>query len=156
MQKIIYLVLLLILWVGISAGYQPALVKYIIDGDTLVVTLNQQQQTIRLLGIDTPETATNHHLQWQIKHWKQSATQLIKKGRQAKQFLTQLCQPNSQIIIVTDQKKYDHYQRLLAYVYLTNGLFVNAAMLKHNYAHIYIVPPNTKKQAQLSHSWINF
>ncbi|MDI6606193.1 MAG: thermonuclease family protein, partial [Candidatus Omnitrophota bacterium] len=38
----------------------------------------------------------------------------------------------------------DIYKRLLAYVYLEDGTFVNAQILKQGYASLMTIPPNVK------------
>jgi len=41
-------------------------------------------------------------------------------------------------------EKYDKYNRLLAYVYLKDGTFVNAEIVKQGYASLMTFPPNVK------------
>ena len=43
-----------------------------------------------------------------------------------------------------DVSRYDQYGRTLAYVYLENGTFVNALMVKNGYATVMTTPPNVK------------
>lgn len=43
-------------------------------------------------------------------------------------------------------QKRDKYGRLLAYVYLEDGPFVNAWLVQHGYAQVMTVPPNVKHQ----------
>lgn len=43
-------------------------------------------------------------------------------------------------------QKRDKYGRLLAYVYLEDGTFVNAWLVENGYAMVMTVPPNVKYQ----------
>jgi len=43
-----------------------------------------------------------------------------------------------------DVEKRDRYDRLLAYVYLEDGTFVNVELIKQGYALILTIPPNVK------------
>ena len=43
-----------------------------------------------------------------------------------------------------DVEKRDKYKRLLAYVYLPDGTFVNAEIVKQGYASLMTYPPNVK------------
>ena len=43
-----------------------------------------------------------------------------------------------------DVDTFDQYRRTLAYVYLGDGTFINAHMLKEGYATVLTVPPNVK------------
>lgn len=40
----------------------------------------------------------------------------------------------------------DKYDRLLAYVYLVDGTFVNAKLVEEGYAQVMTIPPNVKYQ----------
>jgi micrococcal nuclease len=43
-----------------------------------------------------------------------------------------------------DIDRFDQYKRTLAYVYLEDGTFVNADLVKNGYAMVMTVPPNVK------------
>ncbi len=45
-----------------------------------------------------------------------------------------------------DVQEQDRYGRLLAYVYLEEGTFVNAWLVEHGYAVVRTIPPNVKHQ----------
>ncbi len=45
-----------------------------------------------------------------------------------------------------DVEQRDRYGRLLAYVYLEDGTFVNAWLVENGYAMVITVPPNVKYQ----------
>src|SRR5690606_13818459 len=86
---------------------------------------------IRLIGIDTPET-------------RNSANKKIGYfGKEATQFMISLV-ANKKVKLEYDVNRFDRYQRTLAYVYLEDGTFVNAEMVKNGYAMVMTIPPNVK------------
>lgn len=110
-------------------------VKYVYDGDTFT-TIDGKK--VRLLNINTPETA---------KRKKQPEPFSIK----AKEELTKLVD-KKEVILKFDKEKKDKYHRYLAYVYLKDGTFVNAEMLKAGVAHLYSFPKSVRKYDELKKS----
>jgi len=105
-------------------------VTRVIDGDTIVV---ETVGTVRLIGVDTPET-------------KDPRKPVQAFGAEAAAFLRQL---------VTDQVvrldyegvRLDRYGRTLAYVYLRDGRFVNAEIVRQGFGHAYLEFPFEKAEA---------
>ncbi len=118
----------------INSKSEKALVKWVYDGDTLLVTdLNgSNERKIRILGIDTPE----------VKHHQQKAQLFGAKAREELRAL--LKQQNYQIILEFDKDKRDRYDRELAYTYLSNGESISEWLLMRGYAKTLIIPPNVK------------
>lgn len=85
-------------------------------------------EKIRLLGINSPEVANNDQ-----------PGQIM--GNEAKQRLTELVS-GKLVQLRTDKEKLDVYGRTLAQVYLRNGTWVNAQMVREGLAHVYIFAPN--------------
>jgi micrococcal nuclease len=113
-----------------TAPAQPAgdmvSVTRIIDGDTLEVS----GETVRLIGIDTPET----------KHPNRSVECF---GAQATEHATALMGPGTNIRLVYDVERTDRYGRTLAYIYrAADGLFVNLEMVRDGFAVTATYPPN--------------
>ncbi len=100
----------------------------VIDGDTIVINYNQKKTTLRLIGIDSPET----------KH-PNKPVQCF--GKKASKKMKQLVL-NKEIKIKRDKisSNRDKYNRLLRYVYV-NDTFVNAEMVKQGYAYAYLTFP---------------
>lgn len=98
-----------------------------VDGDTLWV---EGRVKVRLIGIDTPET----------KHPSRAVECF---GEQAAGFLSELLPLGTDVRLVFDVEREDRYGRTLAYVYrVSDGLFVNADLVRQGYAQAYTVPPN--------------
>ena len=95
-------------------------VERVIDGDTLDIDVIGK---VRLIGIDTPETVD-----------KRKPVQYF--GKEASLFLTRLVQ-HEKVRLEYEQNKTDKYKRTLAYVYMTDGTFVNAEIIKQGYGFAY-------------------
>jgi len=96
-------------------------VKRVIDGDTIEL---ENGEKVRLIGIDTPEAGQHY-------------------GKEASNFTRKMVE-GKQVRIIFDVQKKDRYNRLLAYVFLEDSIFLNAELLKQGYAKIATYPPNVK------------
>lgn len=103
--------------------YYPVIT--VVDGDTIKVNINGAIKTLRLIGMDTPETVDPRKL---VQCFGAEAS------KKAKELLT-----GSKIRIEKDlsQGELDKYGRTLAYVYRDDGLFYNKYMIEEGYAHEY-------------------
>ena len=108
-----------------------ATVTKVVDGDTIVTKIGSTQETIRYIGIDTPESVTpNTPVQCYAKAASQANANLVS---------------GQAVRLVTDVEPRDRYGRILAYVYtIKNNLFINAELVAKGYAKAYKFPPNTK------------
>lgn len=107
-----------------------AQVRRVIDGDTVVVRLDGGDERLRYIGINTPET---HHPTVPEQPYGREATEANRR------LVT-----DAQVWLQFDVQQRDDYGRLLAYVYLTDGTFVNAALVESGYARVMTVPPNVR------------
>lgn len=110
----------------------------VVDGDT--IKLNNGE-TVRLIGIDTPELKNSTKLQKDIKVLHLTKSAELAMGRRSYQFTKRLVE-GKKVYLKFDRKKYDQYERVLAYVYLANGSFVNAEILKNGYAYVEMIKPD--------------
>jgi len=74
-----------------------------------------------LIGVDTPETK---HLQGPVEYFGREATAFTKKMVEGKRVRLEFDQANSKI------GHKDRYKRTLAHVFLGDGTFLNAEILK--------------------------
>lgn len=95
-------------------------VKRVIDGDTLLLSNGER---VRLIGVDTPETK---HPQKPVQRF----------GREAYLFTKRMVE-GKQVRLELDWQKRDKYGRLLAYVYLMDGTFLNAEIIRQGYGFAY-------------------
>jgi endonuclease YncB( thermonuclease family) len=125
MLKRITLTLLLALiacgWISPAADADSLRVKvhWVDDGDTIVVTGDER---VRYLGINTPEVA----------HKDEPGEPY---GGEAKAFNKKLLQGRWINLELAEQQR-DPYGRLLAYVFLADGTFVNGELVRQGYAHL--------------------
>jgi len=102
----------------------------VIDGDTIKVDVGGEIETVRLIGIDTPEIA-NYYNPREDYFGPEAA-------RYAKQILE-----NQSVYLIPDpmQSNRDKYNRLLRYVFLEDGTLINAKLIKEGFAFNYIYEP---------------
>ena len=101
-----------------------ALVATVVDGDTIHVKIDGELHRVRLIGIDTPE-------------WDQYGYELATAVAEG------LCGGQS-VRLVKDVSETDRYGRLLRYVYLKDGTFVNAEIVRRGYATAVTFPPDVR------------
>ncbi len=180
---------------GLCQAADSLTVTRVIDGYTLQLS---DGETVRLIGVDTPESADSAKRQPDANRTGQDAETIIRMGKEAAEFTRRLVapgqsgatspaaetkSPNAVTVVVgkpydpalisalpgspsvgkNDQKtapniedkpvrleydvqKKDPYGRTLAYVYLDDGTFVNAVIIKAGYARVMASPPNVKYQ----------
>lgn len=104
-------------------------VARVIDGDTIEVHLDGREESVRLVGIDTPETV---HPSRPVECF----------GKAASQFTTDRLASRT-VLLEFDVERRDHYGRLLAYVWRDGKLF-NHTIVRQGYAQIATYPPNVK------------
>jgi micrococcal nuclease len=114
---------------------QPGLYKVakFVDGDTITVDMNGADETIRMIGVDTPET-----------HRPETPVQCY--GPQAADYTRNLIGSNK-VRLAADplNTNRDRYGRLLRYVYLPNGTLVEAQLIKNGYGFAYTSFPFEKR-----------
>ena len=108
------------------------LVKKVVDGDTFWADDGTSKGLkIRLIGVDAPESR---------RAFKKEVGYF---GKEAKTYLTNLLSGKS-VRLEYDLTRTDQYGRTLAYVYLQDGTFVNAELVKNGFAMTLTIPPNVK------------
>lgn len=105
----------------------------VIDGDTIIVDVNNEQCKVRFLGIDAPESVNPN----------ESANSL--EGKAASNYLKSIIQPGQILYLEKDpyQSNSDKYKRLLRYVWTENPIriknfdnLLNYKIIRNGYAHV--------------------
>ncbi len=105
----------------------------VVDGDTIqVCCVGGRKENARYIGVNTPET----------KHPTKGVEYFGKEASEANRNLV----VGKTMRLEFDVEQRDRYGRLLAYVYLGEGTFVNAWLVENGYAQVMTVPPNVKYQ----------
>ena len=110
-----------------ASGRFPARITETVDGDTVYIVSASGRDTVRLLGINTPET---HHPTKGLECFGPEAsayTERVLTGRTVE--------------LELDVEHRDQYGRLLAYVWLDGRRF-NDDLLRRGFARLLVIPPN--------------
>lgn len=129
-----WLILILLSWLNWSPLLADDLfrVSGVLDGDTIIITGGQ---SVRYLGIDTPERG--------------------KEGRPDEFMAREAYEYNRRLVLKKEvrlaygQEKQDKFNRKLAYVFLDNGLFVNAELVRKGLAYVLYHGPNLERFEEL-------
>jgi len=125
---------------GQAYNYDDIMVVRAVDGDTLKL---ENGERVRLIGIDTPEVYESTKLYRDSKKSGQDIKTIQALGKRSSGFTKNLVE-GKRVRLEFDVEKRDKYKRLLAYVYLKDGTFVNAEIVKQGYASLMTYPPNIK------------
>lgn len=110
------------------------LVEKVVDGDTFHIKINGQTVSVRMIGIDTPETVDPRRPVGCFGKKASDETKRLIEGKQ--------------VILVKDISETDKYNRLLRYVYLPIGdgqnLFINDYLVRQGFANASSYPPDVK------------
>ena len=113
----------------------PTIVS-VVDGDTVHVRIGRSVETVRLIGIDTPET-------------KDPRRPVGCYGPEASARTHALLPVGTQVTLTTDAEPRDTYGRLLAYVVrIDDGTFINLTLAAEGFADVLTIPPNTAHTAE--------
>ncbi len=149
---------------GLTNSKVEAQVIKVIDGDTIIVripetTFNKNQATlrnlrftVRLLGIDTPESRENRRARLQARELNTTVRIVVFLGKKAKGFTERLLllgkkgkrKIYKKVYLEFDKQPQDRYGRLLAYVWLPDGKMLNKEIICNGYALPLTIKPNTK------------
>jgi len=88
-------------------------VHRVVDGDTLQLSNGEK---VRLIGVDTPESADNPKLRRDAQKTGQDRSEIIQMGKEAAGFTRKLVE-GKQVRMEYDVQQRDKYGRLLAYVF---------------------------------------
>ena len=111
-------------------GSLTAIVSGVIDGDTIEVLINDTEYHLRYIGIDSPESGLP---------FSDEATEANRQLVLGKT-----------VLLEQDVSDTDQYDRLLRYVYLEDGTFVNAELIILGMAEAKAYPPDIKYHDTLS------
>lgn len=118
-------------------GEVSARVVRVVDGDTIVVSVDGREDRVRYIGIDTPES--------------------VKPGTPVQCYAKRASKENARLVagrevrLVSDAEARDRYGRRLAYVYRSgDGLLVNVALARGGYAKPLTIAPNVAHAGEIA------
>jgi micrococcal nuclease len=100
----------------------------VVDGDTIDVNIEGQEERIRLIGVGAPEVYGGEEC----------------FGRAASDFTKSVVQPGTPVTLEKDVSERDRYGRLLRYGYLLDGRMFNEVLVAEGYAQVATFPPDVK------------
>jgi endonuclease YncB( thermonuclease family) len=100
--------------VTVPQGAVPATLIRTVDGDTAELLVQGQTETVRYVGIDTPERG--------------------EPGYRAAQEANRRLLGSGDLYLVPDRTDRDRYGRMLRFIYTAEGVFVNREMVAQGYA----------------------
>lgn len=110
-----------------ASPLQEARVIAVNDGDTVTIRMNGKEYRTRLIGIDAPEMGQ--------EPW----------GPGARQHLRKLLKESAwKVLVETDVKQFDKYNRLLVYLWSGDQTLINEKMLRDGYAVLFTLQPNSR------------
>ena len=110
------------------SGEKPYRVLKVVDGDAIKIEYKGRSETVRLIGVDTPETV---HPNKPVEFF----------GKEASAFTKNLLIGEAVYLRFGNEAR-DKYNRLLAYVFRApDGLFVNLEIVRQGYGHAYVKYP---------------
>jgi micrococcal nuclease len=118
---------------GPTGPTQPAHVKRVVDGDTVIVTISGMDYRLRYIGMDTPETVAPGQ---PVERFGPEASAANKR-----------LVDNKEVVLEKDVSETDRFGRLLRYVWLHDGnrwTMVNERLLELGYAQVATFPPDVK------------
>lgn len=104
-EKLVNYILCLFLSFTCELTQENVELDHCIDGDTASFKINGEKTNVRFLFVDTPE----------------STNKIEKYGKQASEFTCNKLKNADQIYLEYEEVKYDKYDRLLAWVFITEN-----------------------------------
>ena len=122
--------------------FEAATLAYVVDGDTIDVSIRGEDVRVRLIGIDTPESVSR-------------TEENTPEGEAASDYLKGCIRSGDTLYLEYDKERQDKYGRTLAYVWLSpdadTGSFadfceynLNAVICQNTYCELLSIPPNEK------------
>lgn len=148
MKRILLLALAIALILCVQHHRIEAKVVRVIDGDTIVVSIDGKLEKVRLVGIDCPEIEARRNKPFEYDAIT-NMTYLAEWGLKAKEF-TERYLDHKTIELEFDEIAglRDRYGRLLAYVYVNRTDF-NALLIEKGLARVYVEGKFRKKSEYL-------
>ena len=120
----------------VPADAQEVTVERVVDGDTLVVSgaagpvlPDDGEHRVRLLLVDTPEVDGPNADEDCL-------------GEEASAFTKELLPEGSTLLLAPDEEAVDQFDRLLAYAWTPDGVFLSEALVANGLAYAVFYPPN--------------
>lgn len=109
----------------------PATIVRVVDGDTFVAEIRDNETRVRLIGVDTPETV-------------KPGTAVQPYGQEASAFTKSVFYVGRTVYLEYDVQTTDYYGRDLCYVWLNAQTLFNDLLVREGFAVAKVYKPNVK------------
>lgn len=117
-------------------SYNATLIE-VVDGDTIDISTEGREDTVRLLGVDTPEThSSNKPEEFGLEDTTENRACLEINGEEAAEYLERNLDTSIRVETDPSADRRGGYGRLLAYVYNSNTS-INKQLLEKGLARVY-------------------
>jgi len=127
--------------------YDDVLVLSVLGGATLQL---ENGEIVRLIGVDCPELRDTEKLNQDAQRMGVSVATLQSCAVSAQEFTRQLVE-GKRVRLEFGQKRRDDRGKLVAYVFLSDGIFVNGKILENGYGFYSPYPSNRKYETKLEY-----
>ncbi len=145
LKPLSFILILLFLSSPLHAKQTTTVVR-VVDGDTLKIRYWGKDESIRLIGIDTPESRANKKAKKDAKRSGLDIKTITSMGKRTTEYVESLVKTGDLLAIEFGTQRWDKCVRLLSYFYLSNGKMLNEEIVKAGYANVMTIPPNVKYQ----------
>jgi len=104
------------------------------DGDTLLITIEGQQQRVQIRGIDAPEDSDNPKYQHDLARTGLEKERLLALGKAATDYLRQLAESKAPFSLHYNPQRRDRYDRLTGDIDDSQGHSLAESMVAAGYA----------------------
>lgn len=136
--------------------FQTAKLIRVVDGDTIVVEIDQEEYKVRLIGVDTPESVAS------TEYLERTGKENTQAGINASDFTKTVLENCDVVYLQKDTSDTDRYGRLLRYVWLEvptddkdikeiSTKMLNGILVWDGYANVATYPPDTAHQADFEY-----
>lgn len=96
-----------------TSEFETASLVRVVDGDTIVVSINQEEYKVRMIGIDTPESVASK------AYLEKTGKENTEEGIKASDYTKLLLEGVDTVYLQKDKSDTDRYGRLLRYVWIS-------------------------------------
>jgi len=97
---------------NIVREFENAVLVRVVDGDTIVVNINNEECKVRLIGINTPESVASK------EYLDATGKENTEEGKEASEWLKEYLSNTEKVFLQKDISDTDKYDRKLRYVWL--------------------------------------
>jgi micrococcal nuclease len=131
-----------------DSEFEKASLVRVVDGDTIVVEIEDEQYKVRLIGVDTPESVASE------EYLERTGKENTAEGKTASEFTESVLSDYEYVYLQSDTSDTDRYGRLLRYVWLEipedeydlseiSTKMLNGILVAQGYANVATYKPDT-------------